>query len=305
MQRLLIAAVVAVLLPGCAVFRLAGYAMHPDVPVVVDGEAVQLAGLEAPVHVTFSAAGLPHIQAGNEHDLMLVTGWLQARDRMFQLDLLRHLARGEVASLVGLVPFGEGTSLDLDKRNRALGFARATTQMIESVSKQERAAAQAFADGINAWIASGKTALEHRLLGVDEIRRWTVEDSMAIYRMLMFSLSGNHGQEYRRLLIACRAGLDAVEEVWPSQIAFGVYTMPALQQPAKVPPTILPEVADALRGCQNAREHHEPAARGAGLPRPVATQLAALATLLRDGFTSSNNWVVSGALTASGKPLVA
>jgi penicillin amidase len=310
---LLVVALLSSLFPGCAARHLIVYWMRPDYPRFTAGETIELPGLDEAAHVTQKVDGLWKIQAANEHDAMLTEGYLMARDRMAQMDLLRHIARGDLAALIGNEPFGDRSALDVDRMNRFLGFRDRAEQLYESTSGEERAALDVFVAGINAWLARGKLSLEHRLLGVRDgrdIRAWTAVDSLAIYEMIMHSLSGNADREVRRLAIACASGLSALDRVWPQDIEFRQFALPEEDltddfyppQPAVVV-DLVPELAELCR--QGAQDEFSPMGpveakrRGA---EPIA--LALFVDLLRDGWSASNNWAVSGARTQSGLPLL-
>ncbi len=290
---------------GCAVGSLLSYVLWPNYPVLRDGQQISLPGLVAEVDVTQRADGLWRIAAANETDGMRVLGYLQARDRMAQLDIFRHLARGELSQLLGNRAFGDKSSLELDRLNRFLGFRRDAPRLYEDISAEERAAFDAFVAGINVWIAEDHRSLEHRLLGVEEIRPWTIDDSMAIYLMVMHSLGSNADREIRRLAIACSAGLEAMERIWPTDIEYGVYSLPEadLGPQSPVPPGVVPEIAAELpRLCGQAQGHE----REAPGDRAAADliRLSSVFETIRSGWSASNNWAVSGQLTRSGKPVL-
>lgn len=305
----LLALVVCGLLGGCAPLRLAGYAALPDYPTFEEGQRIAIDGLKGEVAVARRSDGLWKISARSENDALHVEGYLAASDRMFQLDLFRHMARGELAAMIGNRPFGTKTTLDADIYNRFLGFHRDALQLLEHTSTEERAALQAYVDGINAWIDSGPLPLEHRLLNIDRIRSWEPADSLAIYLLLMHSLSGNADREIRRLLIACEIGLDAMERVFPTNIEFGAYTLPeeafSLQTYA-LPPAIVPEIRAALpalcRSAATARQQSVPVLDTAGRNQPL--QSLALLSGELSSLSASNSWVLTGPLTASGFPLL-
>jgi len=292
---------------GCRAADLVRYAIWPDAPVLRRGEVVRLGGLGAEVQVVQRPDGLWRIRAQSEQDAMMAEGYLVARDRMFQLDLFRHMARGELAALLGNVRVGERRALDVDRWSRFLGFYRDAARLYDRTSAEERAALEAFVAGINGWIDSGRLALEHRLLGVGQVRRWQPEDSVAIYLLLQFGLSSNADREVRRLLLACGAGLDAMERIWPTDLDFGVSALPVAEESAEefpIPSGVVPEVAAELPAlCAAAR-----ADRGLARDRssPDADSLVAwLPPLALFPASASNNWAVAGSRTRSGKPIPA
>jgi penicillin amidase len=297
---------------GCGPLELLRYAVLPDPPELRGGEEIALAGLAAPVEVARRPDGLWRIEAASERDALVAQGYLLARDRLAQLDLFRHLARGELAAWLGLRAFGDRTTLDVDRLNRFLGFSDTAERLLAATSPAERDLLAAFAAGIDAWIAEGRPSLEHRLLGVETVAPWTPLDSLAIYAMVMHGLSSNADREIRRLAIACAAGLDALERIWPTDLEFDSAALPEEAWDARSHPPVpavapelvaeLPALCAAgtppLAGAGDARA----AARGAAGVR-FAGPLDPLRALA--GFSASNNWTVSGAHTASGRPVFA
>ena len=300
-RTLLLSALAAVSLSGCAVFKLAGYALRPNTPELMDDQTIALPALQQPVSIVQRADGLWAIDARNEHDLYVATGYLQARDRMFQLDLFRHLARGNVAKLVGRIPFGDASSVEMDALNQALDFAGDAQKLWQATSPKEQAALQAFADGVNAWIAEKHLALEHRLLG-HEPANWTPLDSLTIYRFLMYGLSGNWNVEARRLLLACDVGLDKLEQIWPTNLYMGEDLLPVDSKgsaAATIAPAVVAELSTELKALCPAT----PAPDHSTAAQPNSAVAAAL-SLYQTGFYASNNWIVSGQHTASGKSIL-
>lgn len=296
---------------GCAVFDLLRYALWPDYPTFLAGDSLALQGLTTPVEVTQRADGLWRVRAASERDGMIAIGYLQARDRMAQLDLFRHIARGELAALVGNRHFLDRTSLEMDVLNRFLGFSRDARVIYEQTSEEERAALDAFVLGVNAWIGEGHRSLEHRLLGVDAVAPWTPEDSLAIYLMIMHGLGGNADREARRLAIACASGIEAMERMWPTDIEFPVHALPdedLRPETFPVAPGVVPELAAELPAlcAAGANDDFRPMA-SLDAPADAWTRLVspdASLGLLQQGWTASNNWAVAGAHTASGKPIL-
>lgn len=282
---------------------IVGYWLAPDDPRWSPGQSIHVPGLRAPVELTQYRDGRWRIAAASDADLYRAHGFLQARDRMFQMDLLRHIAWGRLAELVGDVPFGSGSALTTDRFNRFIGLGSEARAIFTSMDPEQQSYMQAFADGVNAWIAADVPSLEHRLLEA-KVAPWRPEDSLAIFRLMSFGLTHNYSRELRRLVIACAAGLDAAERVWPSQIEFEPYFLPPehLDQGSYVPPpAILDEMRAALPGlCPPQAAVVETSASAADRLESLA-----FADWLRLGISSSNNWVVSGAATGSGGALLA
>jgi penicillin amidase len=305
--RLVTLATLLPLLGGCALGELLSYTVSPDYPRFRDGERVTITGLQAAVQVAQRADGLWRIEAQNEADAMTAIGYLQARDRMGQLDLLRHIARGEVAAFIGNQMLAGKTAVESDRLQRFLGFSRDAHTLYERTSAEERGAVEAFVRGINAWIAVGQRPLEHRLLRIDSIRPWTVEDSLSIYLFLMHSLAGNADREIRRLLVACAAGIDAMERIWPTGLEFDVAALPPEDwgdQTYPQPPAVVGEIRAELAGLCPHTPQQEASSSSRGSMFADHTPLARFVQLMEGGLAASNNWVVAGGHTRSGKPIV-
>ena len=288
---------------SCAAGRLAGYQLFPDYPRDDGEQRVTMPGLAQPVRVALREDGIARIEAQTDRDLYRAAGYLQARDRMFQMDFLRHMALGRMTEMLGNVEMGPKTALETDTFNRFLGFSHEAANIVRTMEPIEKANLQAFADGVNAWIAEDRVSLEHRLLGLT-VERWRPEDSIAIFGIVMFGLTHNYSREVRRLLIACDAGFDALERVWPTQIDFPETYLPADAVGTdrfSIPGSIAPEMrADLASLC--------PTPKHGVATAPAKPEVAAIYNpmlLWLNGAQASNNWVVSGSKTNTGMPFLA
>src|SRR5437016_13857058 len=117
-------------------------------PLAVAAEPVRLAGLHAAAEVSRDAAGIPHIRAGNEHDLFFLQGWVHAEDRLFQMDVLRRTASGTLADILG------PDALASDVQLRTIGLRRAAERSLPLLSPPVVAAFQAYSECVNAFIAA-------------------------------------------------------------------------------------------------------------------------------------------------------
>jgi penicillin amidase len=223
----------------------------------LDGHA-QLPGLLAPATIRRDALGVPHIQAGSTLDAVRAQGYATAQDRLWQMDLLRRRARGELAEA-----FGEG-ALRADREARTLGLGHVARASLAELDPDSRALLEVYAAGVNAFIASHRDALplEFRLLRY-EPRPWEAADTVAVGKLLALDLAQGWEAE------AFRA---TVGDTLPTEVQDLLF------------PSVFPD--DRVLFGDDARR------------APAATQLAEQAR-------GSNNWVVSGAHTATGKPLLA
>ena len=110
--------------------------------------SLKIAGLQDRVTIRRDERGIPYIQAGNDHDLYFAQGYVTASDRLWQMDVFRRNARGELAEIFG------AAVLEEDKRHRTIGFAQVAEAESAQASPQARGILEAYADGVNAYIAS-------------------------------------------------------------------------------------------------------------------------------------------------------
>jgi len=135
-------------------------------PVVND--TLQLPGLHASVTVIRDRWGVPHLYAENNHDLFFAQGYVQAQDRLWQMEFNRRIGNGSLSEVLG------NATLDTDKFLRTVGLRRAAEKDWEVMEAQTRQCLQDYADGVNAFIEShrDRLPLEFTLLGF-EPAPWT------------------------------------------------------------------------------------------------------------------------------------
>ncbi len=287
MKKLL---VLAALLQGCAATSLLGYSIAPDFPDDTAKTSLALPGLAAPATVLFDAQGVPHVEAQNLMDLARASGFVQGRARFFQMDMMRRLARGRVSEMVGEQPLAAATTVEYDKAMRGWRIEARATQSFAKLAPQERELAQAFAEGVNAAVQRWKP-LEYRLLRV-EPEPWRAEDSLAVGLLNVWSITHNYQQEATRLLLAMSVGVERMNAIYPSEPLAGGRTVATKGPLGELPPTVVAEL-DGLF----------PVKTAAAPTSPEALGRATVDVLTVAG--ASNAWVVSGARSKSGKPMVA
>ena len=284
--RILVALLVLLLAAG-GVFMAQ---MQRSLPQL-DGR-LTLPGLSAPAQVTRDAADVLHIQAATALDAWRALGFVHAQERGWQLEFNRRLMRGELSEILG------PSTLDTDKLMRTLGIMAAARQQLAGLSEPTRQALQAYSEGIVAAHASGAAGRspEFRLLGVraggEGALAWTPEDSVGWSLMMALDLGGNWGNEAARFSLA---QVLSTEQLWQ--------LMPPY--PGESPTTRV-DLAKLYR------ELGAYATTGATAqsPLPAPQTLAAWShEWVRDVGTldgkGSNNWVIPGKRTGSGKPLLA
>lgn len=285
----------------------------------------QLAGLRAPVTVRRDERGIPYIEATNDEDLYFAQGYVTASDRLWQMDLQRRTARGELSEI-----FGQPT-LATDKLHRTFGFGRLIDEAAAHLDPKFNIAVTSYTKGVNALIDSLTEQTlppEFRVLQYKP-RPWTLADSLAIGALIGEYLSSTWQLDVMR---ASLAGLpkEKREALLPDTSPLDVLVVGADRHRSAV---ILPAGTQAS-GLLRSRTHRgsSPTNRGprTGSPRGVVVRedvipsreiLAQLNELINaqhqtfellglnppasETIHASNNWVVSGKRSATGKPLLA
>ena len=288
-----VALVGSALLAGSAV---AIYAVR--VQPVLDGQ-LTLAGLEQPVRVRRDEADITHISAFTPQDLWRALGHVHAQERGWQLEFNRRLMHGTLSEVLG------PATLDTDKLMRALDIRGAARRQYASLPANAREALQAYSEGIAAFYAAlpmrqHPQVPEFMLLGTTpgggDSSAWAPEDSVGWALMMALDLGGNWGNEFARLAALATGHTAAV-------------------------------AADAALSGRGAGHRHRSGralpglgvyrqeAQAASAPKVAAAGEASDAwarwsrDMVRDAGTNdgkgSNNWVLSGSRTVSGKPLLA
>ena len=239
-----------------------------------EGEAT-VAGLGAAVEVIRDRWGVPHIFAQNERDLFLAQGWVHAQDRFWQMEFNRRVASGQLAAVLG------PPLVETDRLLRTYGLRRVAERDLQRLDPDTRALLQAYADGVNRWLDShrgGGLPVEMTLLGIDPAP-WSPVDSLAWIRLMGLNLSLNQGFEPMRARLAAKLGPQAAAQLLPGYPEDG----PVIVSGANTPPAAVPSPTQAQ----------------------VQRQLSALLPGGVPPFWGSNNWIVHGSRTATGRPLFA
>lgn len=273
-RRLLL---ITVLLLGCLVGARA-FLIRDD----SEEGTLEISGLKHPVRIVRDQEGIPHIYAEDSEDLALAFGFAEARDRLFQLDLNRHVLSGTLASFLG------EPAVRADLFYRTIGLREAAGQALAQASPEARRELEAFARGVNAYAESHKLPLEFALTG-HSFEPLEAVDCAGTGILLAWQLSLNLSDEIRALKIAASTDPSRLPELFP-----------------EAPETILPGEAGANRRpiVLTLPEEERPL-----LARLSSRELGTLASTLSvpEGSqgAASNNWAVGGERSASGKPLLA
>ena len=230
-----------------------------------EGE-IRLAGPTAQVEILRDRYGIPHIFAASLEDASFALGYAHAQDRLWQMEMSRRIAAGRLSEIVG--PGG----LETDRFLRTLGVRRSAEANLATLDAETRRLTEAYAAGVNAFIGSDPVLpIEFWLTGARP-EPWVPADSVAWIKMMAWDLGGNWRNELLRMRLAKTLPLARIHEFLP----------PYPGEPA-------PAIADLKE-----------------LYATMERDAVRLAQFVPDNEgLGSNNWVVSGARTESGKPLLA
>lgn len=256
----------------------------------VDG-STGVDGLTARVTVTRDAHGVPTIEASNFDDLFFAQGYVTASDRLFQMDASRRYAAGELAEIVG-----EG-QVEHDRQQRILGLRVAAKKITEIAPPEDRRHFEAYARGVNAYIESHRDRLpiEFRLLRYSP-KPWSFEDSALIAAYMVEDLSASPRHALAREKILAKLGPDLASDLYVNSSW--------RDHPPTVVHADLEEKNDTDEDEDDEDDDGPDSSVVQAIPSPI--QLPPARAFFDDppAVIGSNNWVVSGAHTVSGKPLL-
>lgn len=258
---------------------------------------LQIAGLSGPVEVRRDAQGIAHLYADTAEDLFLAQGFVQAQDRFWEMDVRRHITSGRLSELFG------ASQVDTDAFIRTMGWRRVAEQELSLLSPASRRYLEAHAAGVNAYLASrspDQLSLEYAVLDltgdVGQPEPWTPVDSIAWLKAMAWDLGSNLDSEIERAVAQQDLGTEAADALFPSYdtstwapiVAEGEIVDGRFEPDRRPAADQLPDAAvGSLRGL---------AAMTTQLPTMLAADVGA--------ETGSNSWVVSGAHTSTGKPIL-
>ena len=281
LRRILVALLVLVV--AIAVFGF--FLVRRSFPQV-DGD-VALAGLEGSVEIVRDADGVPHIYAETEHDLFFAQGYAHAQDRFWQMDFWRHIGAGRLSEM-----FGE-SQVETDLFLRSLDFTGLAEQELATMPAEHKAILEAYADGVNAYLAGrspSQISLEYAILPLQasgyEIEPWSPIHTLTWGKVMSWDLSWNMLQEIDRATLSGVLTPDRVAQLYPSYPDDHPVIV-ASGQTAAVDsgPSSLPDGALTALVSTGERVRDAWSVTGGGL-----------------GGIGSNNWVVGGSHTGSGRP---
>jgi penicillin amidase len=267
----------------------------------VDG-TIEVPGLDAKVEVVRDDHGIPQLYGDSVADLMAAQGYVHAQERFYEMDVRRHITAGRLSEM-----FGSDT-LETDEFIRTLGWRRVAEQELALLKPETRAALEAYAAGVNAYIDTHRPSemgVEYTVLGLGGLdyrpEPWTPVDSLAWLKAMAWDLKGNLDEEVERALDSQGHTPEQVAELFPP------YDYEA-HQPIVRQGAVVDGVFEQDATTGGTRNPERPAYTAG-----QRTQLAELHRVLDDLPTmlgrgdgiGSNSWVVDGAHSTTGEPLLA
>ncbi len=250
--------------------RLRAQEAAPTAPIAAATPAaadLTIPGLRQPVEVRRDRWGIPHIYAKNQHDLFFAQGFVAAQDRLFQMEMWRRQGEGRLAEVIG------PSAIERDRAARLFKYRGDMSKEWTSYAPDAKSIVSAFVDGVNAYIAMAGDSLppEFALLGFRP-EPWTPE--VPLTRVTGLSGVGNATSEVLRAALIAKLGKERVEEILPSDPHRALDPAPGLD----------------LAGIDY---------------RSLGNFGSTFADVAYNRLEGSNNWVVSGRKTATGKAILA
>src|SRR5580698_6550913 len=260
----------------------------------LDGK-VRVAGLSAPVRVIRDAYGAPTIEAANFDDLFFAQGYVTAQDRLFQMDGMRRFAGGALSEILG------SEFVKHDRQQRILGLRAMAKKTAENTPPETRSHFEAYARGVNAYIEThrDRLPLEFRILRYSP-QPWTPEDSMVIGMQMVEDLSTSPRRALMREKILAKLGPELTADLY---VNLSWHDRP----PTVVRPGLDQEIKDKDQNDDEDEDDDSGTDSSVTGLTPRFDILPQRPEMFLDEHPivlGSNNWVVSGAHTVSGKPLL-
>ena len=273
MKKVLLRLVLAASLLVVAFVLLITILLRASLPDL-DGE-FSVAGLSAPARIMRDQNGIPVITAANRRDLAFATGYTHAQDRFFQMDMIRRQAAGELSELVG------PATVSVDKHYRFHRFRHKAQAVMAAADEGDRSVIEAYADGVNAGLASlDARPFEYFVLGAKP-QPWKAEDSvLVVYAMFMQLNDARAQKEIQRGLAHRVLPAEVYDWLYPQGTPWDAPLMGEPRAVMAIPAASVYTIRDIPDVATPAREVGRYPLRG------------------------SNNWAVSGALTANGRAIV-
>ncbi|SFS13524.1 penicillin amidase [Granulicella pectinivorans] len=251
----------------------------------LDG-TLSVPGLSAPVTVLRDAQGVPHIRAANLDDLLLAQGYVTAQDRLWQMDGLRRNAAGDLAEVLG------SALIDHDRIQRILQIRASAERTLATLPPNQFHELEQYAKGVNASIAAQRTHLPFEFIALRyEPAPWTPTDTLLIGLSMFQQLSNGYTQKLAREAISAKLPPELLADLYP--VGSWRDHPPGHTIDLSIPVEEIEQIPlDESQSKLNLTPDH------------VNALLQSLSPC-GDCIPGSNNWVVSGAHSTTGKPILA
>lgn len=236
--------------------------------------------LDSGVEVHFDGAGIPHIRAESTHDAFRALGYVMAQDRIVQMETMLRVAKGRLAEAIG------GMGLEMDRFMRTIGIERASASLYAKLDADSRDTLEAFCQGINAYLALPgiRMPVEFLILGRPGV--WRPEDCLVSGLFFQWLLDASWPADLTREKLVRSLGRERAMELLPETAPYNNPPFKVDGPGLKVEPNEPGEEIDwGIDG---------EGGGGQWLPAPGITR----------GGMGSNNWVISGERTTTGKPIM-
>ncbi len=277
----------------------------------LDG-TLPLAGLHGKVTVERDGWGVPHIRADSVEDLVEAQGYVMAQDRLWQMDLLRRVGRGRLSEILGRA------TLDIDKDFRRLNFSRTADRELQQMDAQTRTLMEAYARGVNHFIEQNQARLpvEFTLLKY-KAEPWQPSDTLIIAGYMYRTLADTRDEELKRAKVTAKVGPELAKDLYSPESSMDHFVVGdpevdraahELSQAGSDDDEDDDDDFDDILTASRTPGHTSEAAASPDLTSYFAQNVKLWITESERDIRhtlGSNNWVVSGAHTATGKPLLA
>ena len=284
-SRRLLWLLLGVVLVVAGAIAYAYYVGHSALPQL-DGR-LPVSGLTSMVTVTRDGHGVPTIEAAGLEDLFFAQGYVTAQDRLWQMDVMRRFGGGELSEILG------EDLLKVDREQKVLGLRAAATKALETASPRDRSFFEAYARGVNAYISSRvhNLPIEFRILGYAPTQ-WKPEDSLVIANEMVKDLNYHYFYDaLAREKILTKLGPDLTADLYVNRSWHDR------------PPTVMREDLNPPENAGDSDDEDNEDSPDNSVTQKVPAWLENAAT---EGLpvNGSNDWVVSGTHTVTGKPLL-
>ena len=213
---IIIVVVLILLVAGCS----AGYWFITKSQPQTEG-TLRVAGLRSKVQVVRDPLGIPQIYAENEDDLFFAQGYVEAQDRLWQMEYNRRIGHGTLSEMFG------AATIKQDRFLRTIGLDRAARADVAAMSDSDKQPLQMFANGVNAFIDThlDNLPLEFTILGIKPAH-WQPVDTVVWGKVMAYNLGGNYDAELLRASLIAKVGSAKAQELMPPYPVEGPFTIP-------------------------------------------------------------------------------